>query len=737
MAHDPDVVVIGAGPNGLTAAATLARDGLRVLVLDAGDDVGGAVRTREHTLPGFKHDPFSAFYPLAPVGPIGQLPLERFGLEWCTWHRPYGGGTPGGRGVAVQSTLEGSALSFDRAHPGDGAGWRELCRWWQWGGSAFCSGLFNPLGYPAPLLRVAPLLREPRRLLEFAQITAGSARALGERFFEGEEARVWLAGSVLHADLAPEDAVSGGFGLLLCALAQEHGMPIPRGGAQALSNALAAYVESLGGTILTGQRVQRLVVRDGRVVAVRTGDGEYAAPGGVLSTVEPQSLFLDLVEGGHLSPHFLRQVQRYRWGTGVFQMDVALSGLPQFQGEGLQDTLLLHLGDSLDELTRGVAAARRGVLPEHPLLVAGLHTLADPSRAPAGQHTLWLMTHVPARVQGDAAEKLAPGAWSGLRDPFGERVLNTLERFAPGLRDLVLATHAQTPDDLFAANSNLVDGDIGSGSHTLDQQLLFRPVAGWFQHRAPLKGLYLGGASSHPGGGVHGAAGSNAARVLLLDHRAGSLRRNVRAVRHAGEVSARLRAPEASTRLLTAADGVGPLMQYDAWVLVHGTGADGLMQVVRQQLPTLVSAPFARFSRAGGPGILGVGDRLQVVMPGAGTSESEVVHVSECDFTLRTLGSHPEAGRVTIAARDAAGECVFLRVCTRTRANGWRNLVLYHCGGSFLQGRIWRTFLQRAARRAGGEVIGTVRERCVPVPEEAADVRPLPLPTIGVGGAGP
>ena len=532
MPSDADVIVIGSGPNGLVAANLLAGAGLRVLVLEASQHPGGGVRTIETTLPGFRHDPFSAFHPFARVGPIADLPLERHGLSWCTWRRPYGGGRPGGPGVTQHLDLDASAASFGRACPGDDAGWRELYSLWEWAGPAFLSLLFHPLGDPRPLLRGAPLLRSPRKLLAFAQLAGGSARAMAERFFRGEDAHIWLLGSVLHSDLVPDDAAGGGFGIVLAGLSQQLGMPVPRGGAQAITDALISLLASRGGTVRTGERAERIVVRGGRAVAVRTGGGEHHARRAVLATVPPPSLFLSLVGAEHLPSDFTRLVQRFRWGTGVFQLDCALSSLPRFNAEALQDTLVVHLARSVDEVTRAAGAARRRALPEHPLLVAGFHSLADPSRAPAGRHTLWLMTHVPTHIESDDAGAITARTWAEAREPFTQRILDELEAYAPGFRDSVLAVHSQTPEDLEAANANLVGGDIGSGSYTLDQQLVFRPLPGWFRYRTPVDGLYMSGAATHPGGGVHGAAGANAARILLSDLRLSDLSRGLQRVSH-------------------------------------------------------------------------------------------------------------------------------------------------------------------------------------------------------------
>jgi phytoene dehydrogenase-like protein len=514
---DPDVVVLGAGPNGLTAAAVLAGAGLCVLVVEAQREIGGAVRSGEVTLPGYRHDLFSAFYPLATVGPIARLPLERYGLEWRNFARAYGGATPEGPGFALEHTAAETRAALARTSPEDLQGWDELWEAWRRTRDPLLDVLFHPVGDLAPLLKLGLRLTSSRALFGFVRLALAPARSLAMTSFNGEDARVFLAGNALHSDLSPFEGGSGVLSFVMLALGQEVGMPFPRGGAQALPAALRACIEDRGGVVRTGARVERILVRGGRAVGVATTAGEITARRAVLATIEPQQLFLRLIDEGSLPTWFLRAVEQYEWGTGMFTLNCALTGLPRFRAERLNGVGVLHLGESTMALAAATGEARGGLLPTHPFLVVGFHTLVDPTRAPAGGHTLWLETHVPPRIMGDAAGKIQACDWVAAKEPFTERVLDELERFAPGLRGLIAGTHALSPDDLFAADANLVDGDNTGGSFALHQQVVLRPVPGWFRHRTPLRGLYLGGASTHPGGGVHGGPGANAARILLGD----------------------------------------------------------------------------------------------------------------------------------------------------------------------------------------------------------------------------
>ena len=300
--------------------------------------------------------------------------------------------------------------------------------------------------------------------------------------------------------------------IFLAMAAQQLGMPVPVGGAGRLAAALAATVTDAGGVVRTSTEVTRAVVERNRVVGVETGDGATLRAGrAVLADIGPRALFHGLVSPDLLPARFLAGLRRFRYGTGVFKVDLALDGPAPWAAPGLADTGVVHLTGDLDAMAVAAHEARRGIVPARPMLIVGQQTVADPSRAPAGGHTLWIETHVPPEPRA--------GSWASSRDAFFDVVMARLEDHAPGLGARVVGTAVRTPADLERENPNLVGGDLGAGSSALDQQLVFRPVPGWFRYATPVKGLYLCSASTHPGGGVHGMAGRNCARRVLSDRR--------------------------------------------------------------------------------------------------------------------------------------------------------------------------------------------------------------------------
>ena len=522
---DVDAVVVGSGPNGLVAAALLARAGWSVTVLERAEVAGGAVRSEALTVPGYVHDTFSAFYGLLHASPVlAQLELDRR-VRWASFEIPVSASV-GPESVGLcHGDAKATAAALSALDPHDGDAWSELFAWWARVGRHFLNVCLGPLPSAGPSLR---LLRASgaRGGMELAQMMLSPVDALSQRLFRSEPARALLASGTSHGDLSVATAGSTPAALVLVMASQDVNMPVPVGGAGRLAEALVGCVTEAGGAVVTGREVTRVVVEGGRAVAVETAAGETVrARRAVLADVPPGPLFRSLVGEDHLPATFLEGLRAFRHGSGVFKLDLALDGPVPWLAEGLDRCGVVHLTGDLDTMVRSASEVHRGVLPAFPLLVVGQQSLVDPTRAPAGCHTLWVETHVPSTPRGDAVDSLPTGSWEQAAPGFTDRVLERLEEHAPGLRSRTVGLATHTPVELERANANLVGGDLGGGSTALDQQMFFRPVAGWYRYRTPVGGLYLCSASAHPGGGVHGMVGRNCAqRVLRASRRHGSRR---------------------------------------------------------------------------------------------------------------------------------------------------------------------------------------------------------------------
>lgn len=511
-----DAVVVGAGPNGLVAANALVDAGWEVVLLEAEDTVGGAVRSAEVTAPGFVTDLFSAFYPLAASSPVMRgLDLEQHGLEWNRSATVLAHVLEDGRAAVLSQALAETAASLDAFAPGDGDAWVDLHREWEQVREVVLDALFTP--FP-PLRAVVGGLRRlgTSGALELARLGVLPVRRLAAERFRGEGAGLLLTGNALHADLSPDGAGSGLFGLLLTMTGQDVGFPVPRGGAQRLADALLSRFVARGGTVLTQARVESVLVSGGRACGVRTAGGDvHRARRAVLADVPAPALFEDLVGLDHLPASFARHLHRFQWDDATVKVNWALGSPIPWQAPGGCGAGTVHLGVDDAGFVDFHADLATGRMPRRPFVLLGQMTTADPSRSPAGTESAWAYTHLPRRHARDAV----------LVEAHVERVEALVERHAPGFLDRVLARHAQHPADLEAADSNLVGGAINAGTAGLHQQLVFRPLPGLGRPETPVAGLYLAGASAHPGGGVHGACGWNAARAAL--GRGGAVRRRL------------------------------------------------------------------------------------------------------------------------------------------------------------------------------------------------------------------
>lgn len=464
-----DAAVVGSGPNGLCAAIRLARAGRSVVVYEARAWPGGAVHSEEATLPGFVHDSCSSIHPMAVGAPfLRSLNLERHGLRWVQPELPLAHPLPDGTAALLARDLDATAAELG----GDARALRWLFgpfvgRW-----QALFDDALGPPGFPA-----SPLL-----LARFGLRAFVPALHLGRLLFRGERARALLAGLAGHSVLPLERAPSAAIGLMLGIAGLTVGWPFPRGGAGALTAALVAELQALGGELRTGQPIERL--------------DELPTRGPVLFDTGPGAMAR--IAGEALPEGYRRRLNRYRYGPGIFKLDWALDGPIPWRDPRVARAATVHIGASDAEIAASERAVWRGELVERPYLIVGQHAAFDETRAPPGKTAAWGYCHVPAGCTADATE----------------RIEAQVERYAPGFRERILARRALSPAALQARNANLVGGDVNGGAAILSQ-LFTRPVARWSPYSTPNPRLWIGSASTPPGGGVHGMCGFNAAEALL------------------------------------------------------------------------------------------------------------------------------------------------------------------------------------------------------------------------------
>ena len=501
-----DAVVIGAGPNGLVASIALADAGWDVLLVEANPTVGGAVRTAEVTAPGFRNDLFSAFYPLAAASSvIRDLDLEQHGLRWVQAESVVAHALPDGRAALLSRDPLETAADVEEFGAGDGQAWLDMFEHWQRIREPFLDAMFTPLPPVKAALRLARTLGS-RGLLDLVRLALTPARRLADERFAGDGAALLLTGNALHADVPPDAAGSGIFGWLLIMLGQDVGFPVPEGGAGKLAEAMQSRLVSAGGQVWTDTRVTSVVVRDGKALGVRTADGRTVrARRAVVADVDSPTLFGELVGEDQLPPAFRRDLRLFQWDNSTLKLNWALSRPVAWTAAKARTAGTVHFGVDLDGFVEYAADLSLRRMPRNPFVLFGQMTTADPTRSPAGTESAWAYTHIPQSLAHDR---------QALRRQE-ERIEQVLEELAPGFTDSILARHPQYPDDLQAADSNLVDGAINGGTSYPHQQLFFRPTPGLGRPETPIERLFLASASAHPGGGVHGACGWNAAVTAL------------------------------------------------------------------------------------------------------------------------------------------------------------------------------------------------------------------------------
>ena|SRR5215213_4739780 len=462
-----DAIIVGAGPNGLAAAIELAREGKRVRIYEASDNIGGGAQSANLTLPGFTHDVCSAVHPLAFSSPFfTKLPLAKYGLEFIEPLAAVAHPFDDGSAILLRRSVEATSLQLG----GDAKSYRNLMQAFVDNWEKLSRDILGPLRVP----------RHPVALAHFGLHAIRSAEGLLKSRFREMRTRAFCAGLAAHSSIPLDQLGTAAFGLVLGTLGHRVGWPIPRGGAQAISDALSSYFRDLGGEIITGVHVT--TIKD--LPRARC----------ILFDVTPRQLIQ--IVGENFPPRFSAKLKRYRYGPGVFKMDWALDGRVPWLAVECREAATVHLGGSYEEILESERSPWHGRVSDRPFVLVCQPSLFDTTRAPESNHTLWAYCHVPHGSDLDASD----------------RIEDQIERFAPGFRKLVLARHVMSPAQLEAHNSNLIGGDINGGAQIL-RQMFSRPTLKTYS--TAIDDVYICSSSTPPGGGVHGMCGYHAARLAL------------------------------------------------------------------------------------------------------------------------------------------------------------------------------------------------------------------------------
>lgn len=511
-----DAIIIGAGHNGLAAAVNLASKGWSVAVVEARGTPGGAVKTQELTQPGYSHD-FAAMNLSMFAGSAFHArhaaDLARHGLAFVPADHCFASIFRDQSWLGVSKDLELTTRRIGALSERDADAWKSLF-------AAFGSDaahIFGLLGAPMPSLAAARVVWKAWRekgtswLYETARMLLASPRDFLDARFEEDKVKTMMAAWGLHLDFTPDTAGGALFPYLESMANQAFGMVIGKGGAATIIHAMTGLLKEKGGTLMLDCPVARIDQDSaGKATGVTLADGEMLqARRAVIANAHPQLVFGKLLKPDASRASFDKKISGFRAGPGTMMVHLALSGLPDWTaGEALKQFAYVHLAPDMQMMSKAYAEAAAGLLPAEPALVVGQPTALDPTRAPEGHHVLWVQVRVlPAEIRGDAAGTISPAGWTSVKEAYADRVLGLIETYAPGFSAKIIGRRVFSPADLERENPNLIGGDNLSGSHHLDQNFLFRPVAGYSRYKTPVANLYLCGASTWPGAGTGAGSG--------------------------------------------------------------------------------------------------------------------------------------------------------------------------------------------------------------------------------------
>lgn len=518
---DFDAIVIGAGHNGLICASYLSRAGWRVAVLEGAPQIGGGLRSDATTLPGFVHDNYATNLGLFAGSPAYRElkpDLDALGVRFLSTDKPYAN-VHRDRALKVFTDVDRTAEGISSLSADDAQGWLKLVEFYKRISSSVQPFFYTEMPSASAFARACEMVigNRPTDVLRFAMLPSQSSSTFAKQFFATPDVASVFQAWGYHLDFPPGKSGGALFAFISAMSAHVHGMRVAEGGAGKVSEGLRTLIETAGGLVITKSEVTQIIVRQSRAVGVRTRDGkELTAQRAIIANVTTRNLFGKLINPSELPRTFLKRAQSFRYGPGTFVLHLALARMPTWRlGSDLSQFGYVHLNVAETDIHETYANSIEGRLPARPLLVVSQTTHIDPSRAPTGKHVMRVHVRtVPGRIAGDAANKISARDWQGAKDPFAERVLDLVEEAVPDLRECIIETAAETPQDMERENPNFIGGDCVSGSHHLNQNFFLRPFWGWSNYKTPIGGLFMVGASTWPGGGVNGASGYLLARKL-------------------------------------------------------------------------------------------------------------------------------------------------------------------------------------------------------------------------------